>query len=223
MRRPGPKRTYPTGARDTARRNVCRFSKTAPTINPIDKLTLRHSKASRLRPKLRRLEEERPLFRLLRGPRGCRRNTKFFACVAPRFARCLTSDVRAVSSSTLMCGCAETGIQRAQTNRRGECGTCTTRRREPQLRRTCSPCSSDRLQSVRHTFSVTAATQAPAPEGLVSVANNSRRGDALRSAYNNGARSFSNAPVGGMGRRVGMSPSGEESNVEPTESFTSEA
>ena len=44
----------------------------------IDRDALRHSNASFRSSKLRRLEEERPL-RLLRGRRGCRRNTRFFA------------------------------------------------------------------------------------------------------------------------------------------------
>ena len=85
-----------------------------------------------------------------------------------------------------------------------EGSTCTARRREFDRRRRRAPaCSSARLQSV------TEAAQAPAPEGLASVAKSSRRGAARKSACNKGAmphtrsRSSSNAPVGGMGRRVG--------------------
>ena len=98
---------------------------------------------------------------------------------------------------------------------RDERGTCTTSRREfqrrrraaPPLRRTCSPCSSARLESFRHRSMVTGTSTSTGE--LASVAKTSRRGDALRSACFSGpiphtrSRSSKRAFVGGIGRRVG--------------------
>ena len=78
-----------------------RFPQDGTHNKSIDSEALRHSTASRWRPKLRRLDEERPLET---APRTTRLSTQHsILCLrAPRFARCVTSDVSAVSSRTLM-------------------------------------------------------------------------------------------------------------------------